>query len=131
MMLGAVLMILLTGCNKKGEMSLSLFSSESVLLANNDTPYHSKSYGQQNTNSVTLQIKAFAGDVATLTLLKIKDTEGNLLLEKFLANTHCCSLKFNAPSGIEEVVVEYGQKVVKTIALSKGKGTFDLTPYRS
>ena len=126
-----MMIILLSGCNKESKFDLSLTNRKSIILADNSTPYHSKSYDYQNTKEVSLKLKSFAGDIAALSLITVKDEKGNILFEKFLANTHCVTLKFQAPVETKEIFVQYGERAKKTLILDKESKTYwDLTVYR-
>lgn len=132
-MLGALLVIFsLMTYTQAGKLGLSLETeSESILLASNLTPYHTESFDNnfEETKTVTLKLKSYAGDVATIKLLTIRDEDGNKVLERFVENTHCSTFTFQMPVDSNLLGLQYGDHI-EEVKLDGNTILKDLTPYR-
>ena len=76
------------------------------------------------TDQVSIKVKASAYTVARIQLLSIETLEGEVLMEKLVADNVSSTLKLNVKPGTSSLVVKY-DNMVKEIFVKDGKGEFD------
>ncbi len=114
----------------KFHFSLNSNFGSAIHGANSLTPNHEELIIVKKTKAVSLKLKSYAGDVATIKLLIVKDEDGNKLLQKFVENTHCSTFQLEVPKKSTQLTVKYGD-AEKLVELEDGIGEMELTSHKS